>query len=143
VLALNRLAATRIVAAPAALDTVAWPPGLIVLRLAADEVLLLPSGGGRLRDAADVRAWAPALPPKLSDAYAIVVPEGGFSGQWIPAPEALALLARHCEWELPRARPAFAQGAVAGIPAKLWLEPDRVLFVVPAPFAADFQERII
>ncbi len=76
------------------------------------------------------------------DEYAIIVPEGGFVGQWVTAPEALALLVHHCEWELPRARPAFAQGMVAGVPVKLWLEESRVLFVVPAPFAADFQERV-
>jgi hypothetical protein len=43
---------------------------------------------------------------------------------------------------VPNGRPAFAQGAVAGIPTKLWLEDDQVLFIVPAPYAADFAERM-
>jgi hypothetical protein len=43
---------------------------------------------------------------------------------------------------LPTARPAFAQGAVANIPLKLWFEHDRVLFIVQSPFAADFEERM-
>jgi len=31
---------------------------------------------------------------------------------------------------------------VAGVPTKLWLEPERVLFLVPTPYAADFEERM-
>jgi len=42
---------------------------------------------------------------------------------------ALDFLERSCEWELPRARPAFAQGMVAGLPLKLWFEPERVLLI--------------
>jgi hypothetical protein len=51
-------------------------------------------------------------------------------------------LTRECEWELPRDRPAFAQGAVAGLAMKLWFEHGRVLFVVPAPFAHELEERL-
>ena len=59
------------------------------------------------------------------------------------AEEALAFLERACEWALPQQRPAFAQGAVAGVPVKLWLEGDQVLFVVPSPYVHDFEERYL
>ena len=124
--ALNRLPATRIVAASSALDSAKWPAGALVLRIAADEVLVMPP--------------IPAI--ELSDPHAIIAPEGGFAGAWMPVEEALMLLERHCEWELPGGRPAFAQGMVAGIPAKLWFENDRVLFLAPAPFVSDFEERM-
>ena len=39
--------------------------------------------------------------------------------------------------------PAFAQGAVADIPVKLWFEDDEVLIITPAPLAADLAERLL
>lgn len=123
---LNRLPATRIVATPAALDNVPWPADSLVLRTAADEALVMP----------------PVADLQLADPYAIVVAEGGFSGVWLAADIALAFLERTCEWELPVERPAFAQGAVAGIPTKLWLEAERVLLVIPSPYGHDFTERL-
>lgn len=125
-LALDRIFATRIAATPQALDSAAWPDGALVLRLAPDEALVTPM-------LADFH---------LSDPHAIVVSDSGFAGAWLAAAEALEVLQRCCEWQLPGHRPAFAQGAVAGIPAKLWFEEDRVFFLVPAPFAHDFQERV-
>lgn len=124
--ALKPLTATRIAATPAALDAAPWPSDAIVLRTAPDEVIVL-------------AAIAPAL---IADAHAIVEPETALFGVWMPIDAALALLERECDWELPTHRPAFAQGAVAGLPLKLWFERDRVLFVVSAPFATDFAERL-
>ena len=124
-LELKQISGTHIVAAPAALDKVAWPAGSIVLRFAADEALVTP----------------PVESLALDDPHAIVAPDGGFAGAWLPAAEALAALERTCEWELPSQRPAFAQGAVAGVPVKLWLEEERVLVVVPAPYVHDLAER--
>lgn len=123
--ALNRLPATRIVSTPTALDSAKWPQGALVLRIASDEALVIPP--------------APAI--TLNDPYAIVESEGGLAGIWMPISGARMLLEHHCEWELPETRPAFCQGMVAGVPAKVWLEKDRVLFLVPAPFAHDFEER--
>ena len=125
--ALNRIPATRIVATPAALDAAVWPDGALVFRIAPDEVLVTP----------------PLSAVTLDDPHAIVVSEGGFAGTWMAVDEALAVLERHCEWELPSERPAFAQGTVAGIPAKVWLEKDRVLFLVPTPFVSDLEERLL
>lgn len=124
-LELKKISATHIVAAPAALDQAAWPAGTIVLRFAADEALVTP----------------PVETLALNDSYAIVAPDGGFAGAWLPAAKALAALERTCEWALPSERPAFAQGAVAGVPVKLWLEAERVLVVVPGPYVHDFAER--
>lgn len=124
-LALNRLAVTHIVATPTALDQAAWPPETLVLRIAPDEVLLLPAADGL----------------DLADPHAIVVADSGYAGAWVAAPEALAFLERACEWELPSQRPALAQGAVAGIAVKLWLEEERILFVLSAPYSEDFTER--
>lgn len=122
----KRLPATRIVAAPVALDEVVWPEEALVLRLAPDEVLVMPPLG--------------SVP--VGDPHAIIIAEGGFAGVWFTAAEALTFLECACEWEIPNERPAFAQGAVAGIATKIWLEEERVLFVVPAPYAHDFEERV-
>lgn len=124
-LGLKRFPATRVVALPSALDSLKPPTGSIALRLAADELLIMP----------------PAQ-VAVNDPHAIILPDGSFAGAWASASEAKRILERECEWELPRARPAFAQGAVAGIPVKLWLEEDRVFVVVQAPFVVEFEERI-
>lgn len=121
---LKRFAATRIVATPAALDAARWPQDALALRIAPDEVLVTAAVSAEI----------------VNDPHAIVVPDAGFAGVWIDADEALDFLERSCEWELPAARPAFAQGAVAGLPVKLWFEQERVLFIVPAPYAADLEE---
>ncbi len=120
------LVAMRIVATSRALDHAEWPDGAIPLRLAADDVLLV---------GAD-------FAPPLEDPHAIAEPESGFAGVWLTADEATEWLSRWCEWRLPDDRPAFAQGMVAGLATKLWLETDRVLVAVPAPFAVDLQERL-
>lgn len=126
---LNRIAATRIVAQPKALDAADIPQSSLVLRFAADELFVTPP----LKDETVITAHDP---------HAIVIAEGGFAGTWLDAAAAADFLQRNCEWEVPNGRPAFAQGAVAGIPTKLWLEADRVLFIVPAPYAAEFNKRM-
>lgn len=126
--ALETLTATRIVATPAALDKAAWPPNTFPLRTAPDEILLL-------------NVSAPISLP--ADEHAIIQPEGSYMGLWLSMNEALAFLERTCAWELPAVRPTLAQGAVANVPVKLWLEPERVLFIVQAPFAEDFETRLL
>lgn len=124
---LERILLTHIVAAPAALDATVWPGSTRVLRIAADEALVIP----------------PQADLALDDPYAITVLDDGFVGVWLAQTEALALLERACEWEPPQERPALAQGMVAGIPAKVWFETERILFLIPAPYAHDFQERLL
>src|SRR5262245_32107604 len=123
---LKRIALTHIVASPSSLDAARWPEDAIALRIAPDELLVT----------TEVRREI------VKDPYGIIEPDAGFAACWIPADEALELLKRSCKWELPRERPAFAQGAVAGLPVKLWLETERVLFITPAPFATDLEERL-
>lgn len=118
---------TRIVATSVALDGIRWPDDVLALRIAPDEMLVTNYTVNEITSA---------------DPHAIVTNDSGFSGAWVRAGEALEFLKHTCEWELPRARPAFAQGAVAGLPVKLWLETERVLFLVPASYAADLEERM-
>ena len=47
----------------------------------------------------------------------------------------------HIEWSLPVDRPAFAQGSIAGVPAKLWLAGDRTALLLTATAYADELER--
>lgn len=124
-----RLMGTRIAATPAALDVSAWPDESIALRFAADELYITPP----LADPDVVLAH---------DEHAIVIAEGAFSGAWVEEAQALDILARLCEWEIPAARPAFAQGAVSGIATKLWLTTGRVLFIVPTPYAHEMEARL-
>ena len=127
---LNRIDGTRIVAKPAALDAVAWPDELLVLRTAPDEVYI----AAPPEDIADV---------SIGDDYAIVIGDGSFSGMWMEEEDGLTVLEHTCEWEPPKARPAFAQGMVAGIPTKLWFdETEGILFIVPTPYWVEFTERV-
>ena len=74
--------------------------------------------------------------------HAIVERETSFTSAWVETEEATRFLQRACPWALPTERPAFAQGAVAEIPVKLWFEEASVRFVVPAAYAADLEERM-
>jgi hypothetical protein len=121
----------RVVAAPAALDAAAWPHGTIPLRVAPDDVLLLHA------DLDDRR-----LAVAVDDPEAIVEEDAGFAAVVLEEPGASALLPHVVEWQLPAARPALVQGALAGLPAKLWCEEGRVVVLVPAPFAVDLEERL-
>jgi hypothetical protein len=123
---LKRIQGTRIVATPSALDRAPWPVDALTLRLAADELFVT----------------TPVTADLIDDPHAIVAPDGGFAALWLPATEALDFLERTCEWELPHTRPAFAQGMVAGLPVKLWLEAEQILFVVAAPYAHELAERL-
>ena len=96
------------------------------MRLAADELLV----------AGDVD------PDLADDAHAIVERETSFASAWLDGAETEEILATACEWEPPVERPALAQGALAGIPVKLWLEADRSLLVVPAGYAVELTGRL-
>ena len=132
---LARLDVVRLVATPAALDAASWPDDAMPLRTAPDEVLLV--GQGAPLDAPDV------LAARAPDSHVIAIADTSFAGVWLPADVAATVLSRVCEWALPAHRPAFAQGAMAELPVKLWLEEERTLIVVPAPFATDLVERVL
>ncbi len=113
----------RVVASAAALDAALWidERGIgddfepLVLRCAPDETLAV--GAVRV---------------EVSDADAIVEPDGGFTALLFDAGEFSERVAGHVEWKLPTERPAFAQGAVAGVPAKLYLDPNGAATIVVA-----------
>ena len=127
--ALERLRGLRVVADPAALDAARWSgpddADLVILRFDPDDAFAIG-----------------ATAVELDDSHAIVADERGYVGGWGSA----AALAAHLEWWLPDARPALAQGSVAGVPAKIWLpdaaDPDRAFLVATAAASATLAERI-
>jgi hypothetical protein len=115
------LAGHRIVGEPAHLDALleGLPAATTGLRFAPDEALLI--GGG---------AYA------FGDA--IVEAEVGFVAVTVDR----EVVARHTEWPLPAAG-QVAQGAIAGVPAKLaWLPDGRAWVVSHAAYLADLLDRL-
>jgi len=115
----------RVVAPAAALDRLFWPAGAAVLRLAADDLLVIGAARGGLGDGA-----------------VILEQESGFVGWWLTPGEVREKVLPHVEWPIPDARPALAQGLVAGVPAKLWLGEDRTLLLCAAAYAHELEERL-
>jgi hypothetical protein len=116
------LVGQRVVADPGAIDAMvaAIPAQVTVLRFAPDEALILDGGAGGLGE------------------DAIIEPEVGFVAVTIDR----AVVACHTEWPLPGAG-AVAQGAIAGVPAKLaWLPDGRAWIVVHAAYIADLLDRL-
>lgn len=102
----------RVVADPAAIDGATWTTDLDtpapVHRLAPDE------------------AFSPgSTSVVIDDEHAIVVEEHGIATTRCRIADILP----HIDWTLPIERPTFTQGAVAGVPAKLWLVDDTFLFL--------------
>jgi hypothetical protein len=121
---LERLPGLRVVAGPAALDGATWhgPAEVTVLRLAPDDAFAIG-----------------ATEVDVDDEHAIVEPEPGFAGAWLP----FEAVAHHVEWSLPTERPALAQGAVANVPARLWLPGDgEILLVTAAAYADELASRL-
>jgi hypothetical protein len=115
----------RVIAAPALLDGLAWPDGVTALRLALDDLLVIG-----------------ANPGSLGDVAAIVEEERGYVGWWLTADELRDRVVPHVEWPLPAARPALAQGLIAGVPAKLWLAEERTFLFCAAAYAHEIAERL-
>ena len=116
--------ALRVVASPEALDDLAWTDEVVALRLAPDDLLAV--------GAASVQVTGEHL----------VVDEAGFVGWWLTPAEVRQHVLPHVDWPLPSARPALAQGLVAGVPAKLWLSEDRALLLCAAAYAHELEERL-
>jgi hypothetical protein len=115
--ALESLGGLRVVADPAALDAARWDGAAVtVLRFAPDDALGLGATG-----------------IDVADEHAIVESEVGFAGAWLPLDEVVP----HLEWPPPTERPAFAQGLIAGVPAKLWLPRDGDALLLTAVAYAD------
>jgi len=123
--ALEAMPGLRVVATPEALDGALWSEDAIVLRFAPDDAFAI-----GMSDVA------------LADDDAIVEPERGFVGTWLTRDELVDHVQPHIEWPLPAARPALAQGLIAGVPAKLWLEDDRALLLCAAAYTHELTERL-
>lgn len=123
--ALDRLAGTRVVADPAAIDSIvgALAPSIVVLRFAPDDAFVIDVTGA-----------------VVDDPHAIIEEEHGFVGGWC----AIDDIQQHLEWSLPTERPALTQGSIAGVPAKLYLPEDGrdALVVTAAAYAATLTERL-
>jgi hypothetical protein len=114
---LDRLLGLRVVADPGALDAARWQgDDITVLRLAPDDAFAIGATG-----------------VEVDDEHAIVESEPGFAGGWLP----VEAVAHHIEWSLPTKRPALAQGAVAAVPARVWLPDDGEAFLLTAAAYAD------
>jgi len=125
--ALEPLRGWRIVARPEALDALARAGVGTALRLATDDLLLI----------------GPGAPPAVDDGDAIVVPDTGFVAWTLDAAALRSLVEEHVDWQLPADRPTLAQGLVAAVPAKLWLEDDGTArLICLAAYAAELQERV-
>ena len=120
---LRALPGLRVVADPAALDAARWAgDDVTVLRFAPDDAFAI---------------GAEAV--EIDDEHAIIEPEAGFAGAWLPLEHVLP----HLEWPLPLERPALAQGFVATVPAKLWLPDDGdVLLLTAAAYADELTGRL-
>jgi hypothetical protein len=118
------LPALRVIAAPEALDDLTLAGEHPALRLAPDDMLVIGA------------ASAEVVGEHL------LVDEAGFVGWWLTPDEVTSHLLPHVDWPLPTARPALAQGLIAGVPAKLWLEEDRALLLCPAAYAHELMERL-
>ena len=125
---LEQLPAVRIVATPEAIDGAVLPPDTIPMRSAPDELLVV-----GVDDPQSV---------SVDDPYAIVTDDTGWLGTWVDPHDAAAFLRHECAWPVPTARPWFAQGMIAGLPARVWLEEARVLFVVSHVRGVDFADRL-
>lgn len=123
------LVGLRVAATPAALDRARWPHEALMLRVAPDEALVLTA-------AASLDEGA------LDDPHAIVIRDRSWHGRWLSTADAVDLIERHADWAAPVDRPAFTQGLVAGLPAKLWLGHERALVIVAAPYAGTFAARL-
>jgi len=125
--ALEALPGLHVVAGRDALDAARWSDGTteapIVLRFAPDEASAI--------GAATVA---------IDDADAIVVDDHGFVGAWCSLDD----IGHHVDWTVPDDGPALVQGAIAGVPVKLWIPGAGapMLLVAAAPYAHELGERL-
>ena len=113
----------RVVATPAALDGARWQGNDVdVLRIAPDEALGIGATG-----------------VEVDDPDAIVESEAGYAIALL-GPEYVSLGA-HTDWPIPDEPGAFAQGKIAGVPAKV-LVGDPTLLVVQTAYVDELRERL-
>ena len=124
-LAAESLAATRIVATPAALEAASWPPGTIAMPIAPDEALVIGD-----------------IPGDIDDPHAIIEDEGGFVVLRLTRAELDAWMSREAEWTLPRSPTSFSQGMVAGLPVKIWVDGDLAMVLTRVSLRSELAGRL-
>ncbi len=110
----------RLVGAAAMLDGLSWPSEVTALRLAADDVLALGASEAPI------------------SSVLTTAPDAGWMGWWLGTDE-LERVRHHTEWPLVA---GLNQGLVAGVPAKVWLGPDRSLLLVARAYASELEARL-
>lgn len=124
----------RVVAAPEAIDRAVWHdegPGPdefepLIVRFAPDDAFAI--GATRV---------------EVDDPHAIIEPEVGYMALMFPADEFVDIVVPRLEWPAPIERPAFAQGAIAGVPAKLYLDSTGAAIVlVLASYIDDLLDKL-
>jgi len=133
-LTVEPLVGHRVAADPSTIDAISvattYQSAVSVMRFAPDEILVL--------NAADVTSLAALIHEHLHDPDAIVEEEVGFAAVTVDRD----VVARHTEWPLPAAG-ELAQGAVAGVPAKIaGLSDGQVRIVTHAAYVADLLDRL-
>jgi hypothetical protein len=129
-----RAPGVRVVASPEAIDGAEWQdagPGAdefepLILRFAPDEAFAVGATGVR-----------------IDDPDAIVEPELGYTAVMFPVDEFIDVVLPRIEWPVAPARPAFCQGSIAGVPAKLYVDATgaATVFVLGA-YLDDFLSRL-
>ena len=129
-----RAPGVRVVAAPEALDGAAWQdagPGPdefepLILRFAPDEAFAVGATGVH-----------------IDDPDAITEPELGFTAIMFPVDEFIDVVLPKIEWPVPPDRPAYCQGSIAGVPAKLYIDSTGAATVfVQGAYLDDFLARL-
>lgn len=135
-LARTEVAVVACLASPEGLDALPTPAGATALRTAPDELLVLavPEEAMAVREEA-----AGALAPLEEDALVLEVTDG-WSAWTLSGPQAREAFSRLSALELPET--GVVQGEVAGVPAKVVAEPERLHLLVPSCWAEHLRERI-
>lgn len=125
--ALRVVRSVRVVARPAAIDAARWSPieadeAPVILRVASDEAI-------------GVLMWQ----VEVDDPDAIIEVDYGFTAGWCHQ----LGLDEHVEWAIPDTTGTLAQGAVAGVPARIWvIDDEKVLLITAAAYAAELAQRL-
>ena len=99
----------------------------LIFRFAPDEVFAVVGPGSRV---------------ELDDPDAIIVEEDGFLGFAFDAEDFVAIVVPHVEWRLPPVG-TLGQGSIAGVPAKVDLDPDGgALVLIATAHEFDFRDRL-
>jgi sarcosine oxidase gamma subunit len=122
-------------ARPEALDAIRAPDGAFACRLAPDELMLVSL-------AAPLRPEP--LAAELEPGGGVAVDQSdGFSVWTLSGDAAAEAFARLSALELPAGATGFAQGAVAGVPAKTIVEGGRIHLLVSSALGHHLRERAL